>query len=144
MFSLSDSSSHQPESGRRREPASETPHLCLGHGGLSRRCVLVPAFLPPSKKPNCSVLETGTGSPGTRSWSEREKRGSLLMASAWRSHHTLEMTVHCGAAPGGAQAVLFVQANQGRPCPDWKKQWVLGPSAVPRLRLSRQDGDRES
>lgn len=44
MFSLSDSSSHQPESGRRREPASETSHLCLGHGSLSRRCVLVAEF----------------------------------------------------------------------------------------------------
>lgn len=44
---LSDSSAHQSESGCRREPASEAPHLCLGHGGLSGRCVFeAPAFCP--------------------------------------------------------------------------------------------------
>ncbi|XP_061635865.1 P protein isoform X3 [Phyllopteryx taeniolatus] len=32
-----DSSPHQLESGRRRQPAGETAHLCLGHGSVPRR-----------------------------------------------------------------------------------------------------------
>lgn len=118
---LPDSSPHQSESGCRREPASETSHLRLGHGGLSRRCGLVPAL--------CHHLKRESGLR-LKSWVTRSRwLIRLFMASAWRNPHVLERTV-------ALRVVLRLSWESsgwafcaGRPRPPLSRLWSVERSA---------------